>query len=115
VSATTTSASLQVRRIPTTAIIGTLGFALTALAVAIAATQSASTAPWLASLARGAIAGVPIAVGLYAMNRAPYERFGRALALVGCAWALTALAESTDPLAHSAGRVVAWLVEVAFV
>jgi signal transduction histidine kinase len=115
VSATTTSASLQVRRIPTTAIVGTLGFALTALAVAITATQSASVHPGLAALVRGAIAAVPIAVGLYAMNRAPYERFGRALALIGCGWALAALAESTDPVAYSTGRVVAWLVEVAFV
>jgi signal transduction histidine kinase len=115
VSATTTSASLQVRRIPTTAIVAALGCALTALAVAITATQSASVHPELAALARGAIAAVPIAVGLYAMNRAPYQRFGRALTLIGCGWALTALAESTDTVAYSTGRVVAWLVEVAFV
>jgi len=115
VSAITTSASLQIKRLPTTPIIGTVGFALTALAVAITATQSSSAHPSLAAVARGAIAGLPIAVGLYAMRRPPYERFGRALALIGAGWAIAALAESTDPVAYSTGRVVAWAVEVAFV
>jgi signal transduction histidine kinase len=115
VSATTTSASLHVRRLPTNVAFGAVGFALTVLAFAVTATQSASAEPTLAAFARAAIVAVPIAVGLYAMTRPPYRRFGRALALIGAGWSVAALAESTNSIAYSTGRVAAWIVELAFV
>jgi signal transduction histidine kinase len=37
------------------------------------------------------------------------------LVLIGAGWSLAALAESSDAVVYSAGRVAAWIVEVAFV
>lgn len=91
------------------------GVGSTALAVAVTASQTGSAHPWLAAFARGTIVAVPVAVGLYATTRPPYARLGRVLALVGVAAGLAALAESTDSVAYSAGRVAAWAVEVALV
>ena len=93
----------------------TVGVALTAFAVVFTATNSSSTEPWAAALARGTIVAVPIGVGVYARAWRPYRRFGLMLALVGAGWALAALAESNDGVLYSTGRVAAWIVEVGFV
>src|SRR5829696_4961183 len=55
------------------------------MAVSTAAAMDAATAPGLVALARAAIVGVPIAVGLHAWYRGLNERFGLLLAWVG-AW-----------------------------
>ena len=102
-------------RCSTLVIAGVAGTGLTALAVVFTAFGGLSSAPWLAAVARGTIVAVPIAVGLYAWCRPPYERFGRMLVAVGAGWSLAALAGSTNSLLYSTGRVVAWVVEVAFV
>ena len=54
---------------------------------------------------------IPIAVGLYAWNQEPWERFGKLLVAAGFAWSLTTLAQSSDDVLYSAGRVFGWLVE----
>jgi signal transduction histidine kinase len=97
------------------AIAGALGLALTALAVVVTAENSPSPHPELAAAARGAIVALPIAVGLYASTLAPYRRFGLMLALIGAGWSLAALAESSNAVLYSTGRVAAWIVEVGFV
>jgi signal transduction histidine kinase len=102
-------------RCSTVVIAGATGVGLTALAVVFTAFGGLSHQPWLAAAARGTIVAVPIAVGLYAWFRPPYERFGRLLVGVGAGWSLTALAGSTNSVLYSTGRVVAWVVEVAFV
>ena len=57
------------------------------------------------------VIAVPIAAGLYAMQR-PGRTRGSALALIaaGFAWSLTALGESDESLPYSIGRVAGWLV-----
>jgi signal transduction histidine kinase len=97
------------------AIAGVLGLALTALAVVITAENSPSAHSELAAAARGAIVGLPIAIGLYATAWRPYRRFGLLLVLLGAGCSLTALAESSNSVLYSTGRVAAWFVEVGFV
>jgi signal transduction histidine kinase len=97
------------------ALVGALGLALTGLAVAVTAFGGLSPHPWLAAAGRGTIVAAPIAVGLYAWSRGPYERFGRVLAVVGAGWSLTALAGSTSAVLYSTGRVAGWLVEAGFI
>ena len=54
--------------------------------------------------------GLPIAAGLYATCFARTLRFGVLLIGAGFVWALTALAESSESLPYSIGRVAAWLI-----
>src|SRR6478735_9246221 len=72
------------------------------------------SAPADEAVARGTISflviAVPIATGLYALRVSETARFGFALVAAGLAWSTTALGESSDGLAYSIGRVVAWLV-----
>jgi signal transduction histidine kinase len=85
------------------------------MAVSTAAAMDAATAPGLVALARTAIVGVPIAVGLHAWYSGLNERFGLLLAAVG-GWAfLTTLAESSDELVYTIGRVAGWGMEVLLV
>jgi signal transduction histidine kinase len=104
-----------IERRATPAIAYTIGFVLTALAVVVTASDSSSTDPWLAAVARGTIVAVPIGVGVYARAWRPYRRFGLMLVLIGAGWSLAALAESSDGVLYSTGRVAAWIVEVGFV
>ncbi len=99
----------------TTAIALTIGVALTAFAVAFTVSHSSSTEPWAAAIARGTMVAVPIGVGAYARTWRPYRRFGLLLVLVGAGWSVAALAESSDGVPYSAGRVAAWIVELGFV
>jgi signal transduction histidine kinase len=99
----------------TTAIACTIGLGLTAFAVAVTASNSSSTDPWIAAVARGTIVAVPIAVGVYARAWRSYRRFGLLLVLIGAGWSLAALAESDDGVLYSTGRVAAWIVELGFV
>jgi signal transduction histidine kinase len=58
---------------------------------------------------------IPIAVGLYVWDRGREKRFGRLLTLVAFVWALTALAESGNDVAYSAGRLAGWVFEAGLV
>jgi signal transduction histidine kinase len=85
--------------------------AATGIAAAVAATGTADH-PAAVAAARAVIVGVPIAVGLHARYRRPYERFGTLLIALGAGWFVTTLAESSDAALYTAGRTAGWLVEV---
>jgi signal transduction histidine kinase len=83
------------------------------VAVAVITSEgSESHLAWLEAVARVLMVAVPIAVGLYAWRRPPFERFGTLLVVTGFAWSLTTLAGSQDAVLYSVGRVSAWVVEV---
>jgi signal transduction histidine kinase len=90
------------------------GVATTVVAVAIALTGATSHAG-LVALGRGLIVGAPIAVGLYAWQRQPGERFGLVLLATGACAFLTTLAESSDPGVYTVGRVAGWGMELLLV
>jgi signal transduction histidine kinase len=96
-------------------IVALAGVALSAIAAALTAANVSGEGAALAVLVRASTVAVPIAVGIYAWLRRPDERFGRLLVVLGGGWFLTTLAQSSDPLAFSAGRVAAWVMEVAVV
>src|SRR4051794_28595762 len=61
--------------------------------------------------ARAAIVWAPIAVGIYAWRRPPFQRFGVLLIATGAALFVTTLAESTGPTAYTIGRAAGWAFE----
>jgi signal transduction histidine kinase len=87
------------------------GLALGATAAAVTAGGSSSDYAWLEALARALSVVAPIAVGVYAWRRAPFQRFGAMLMLTGGVWFLTTLANSEGEVLYSIGRVAAWVVE----
>jgi signal transduction histidine kinase len=95
--------------------LGSAGLVCTVVAAAIAATSDLPTNPTAAAIARALMVAVPIAVGLYAWHRRPDERFGPLLVAAGFGWFLTTLAESSDSVVYSVGRVSAWFVEIGLV
>ena len=56
------------------------------------------------------VVGVPLVAGIYALQLPRHTRFGVLLLMAGFAWSLTALAESSESVPYSIGRVAAWLV-----
>src|SRR3954454_14028511 len=56
------------------------------------------------------VVGVPLVAGIYALQVPRHTRFGLLLLLAGFAWSLTALAESSESVPYSIGRVAAWLI-----
>jgi signal transduction histidine kinase len=88
--------------------------ALTATAAALGATGATHDAAATATL-RGAMVAAPLAAGLYAWRVPPYQRFARLLVLVGLATFVTTLAESSDTVLYSVGRVAAWGLELLLV
>jgi signal transduction histidine kinase len=92
---------------------------LVAMASAVGAAAITAAGPadhaTAVALARAAIVGVPIAVGLYTWQTRPNERFGLLLAATGAGLLVTTLAETDDSLLYSTGRAVGWLVELLVV
>jgi signal transduction histidine kinase len=110
--------------VPVAAARGLRHGALLALALAGAAATVAAAAlgyagaagqPGLTALARGAIVGAPVAIGLYAWSRRPSQRFGLLLVGAGGLWFMATLSESTDPGVYTLGRTAGWLVELFLV
>jgi hypothetical protein len=91
------------------------GVGLCVVAAVVTTTGSTSEYDWLEGLARAVMVGAPIAVGVYARRRQPFERFGTMLIAVGVAWFVATLSGSRDDVLHSVGRIAAWGVEVALV
>jgi signal transduction histidine kinase len=89
---------------------GVASMAVCGLAVALVAATTPSDERFARALLEGLIVGVPLAVGLYATRTARTLRFGMTLMAAGVAWSLTALAQSSDSLLYSAGRLSAWLI-----
>ena len=92
---------------------------LLAMAAAVGAAAIVASGPSdhlsAVALARAAIVGVPIAVGLYTWETRPNERFGLLLATTGAALLVTTLAETDDSVLYSVGRIAGWLVELLVV
>ena len=91
------------------------GLGMCVVAAVVTTTGSASEYDWLEGLARAVMVGAPIAVGLYARRRRPFERFGTLLIALGAGWFVATLSGSRDEVLYSVGRVAAWLVEAAIV
>jgi len=92
---------------------------LVSMAVAVGAAAIAVSGPAdhaaAVALARAAIVGVPMAVGLYTWQRRRNEPFGLLLAATGAALFVTTLAETSDSVLYSVGRTAGWLVELLVV
>jgi signal transduction histidine kinase len=85
------------------------GVVLCVVSVVVAASGSPSDAVFGRGLLQLLVVGVPIGVGIYALQAPGNARFGIALLAVGFAWSLTALAESSSSLLHSIGRLATWV------
>src|SRR6185295_11091529 len=91
--------------------ISAAGIAVCAGAVAVTLSGSQSSNSALDAEVRAAIIAAPIAVGLYVWSRDPWARFAKLLVAAGFAWSLTTLAQSSNEVLYSAGRVFGWFVE----
>jgi signal transduction histidine kinase len=85
------------------------------VAAVVTTTGSSSQYDWLEGIARAAMVGVPIAVGLFARRRPPFERFGTMLIGLGVLWFVATLSGSRDEVLYSVGRIAAWSAEAALV
>jgi signal transduction histidine kinase len=94
-----------------TAALCAAAIAMCAVTGALAVSGSSSQYAWLEAVARVLTVAVPIAVGLFALHRPPFERFGALLVISGCVWFLTTLAYAEDATLYSIGRVSQWLFE----
>ncbi|MGZ4286213.1 MAG: sensor histidine kinase [Solirubrobacteraceae bacterium] len=101
--------------VPTAALVlaGVIGLAATVATIAF--TVQAQPGSQLAAVGRGAVVAIPVAVALYACRRGPYPRFAWLLLGAALLWSVSGLAESTEPLSYSVGRVAAWPVEALVV
>lgn len=88
---------------------GLAGLAGTVASVAL--TAAANPHDQLAAVGYGLVAGVPVAVALYACRRGPYPRFAHLLLAAAVLWSFVGLAQSMHSIPYSSGRVVQWLVE----
>jgi signal transduction histidine kinase len=95
--------------------IGAAAFAAGALIAAVAipgirATTTASAATAVdEGVARGIMAAIPVAVGLYASHHRAHARFGRLLLGFSGVWLLALLSSSSSSLPYSIGRLSAWI------
>jgi hypothetical protein len=95
--------------------IGAAAFASGALVAAVAmpgirATTTASAATAVdEGIARGIMAAIPVAVGLYATQHRAHARFGRLLLGFSVLWLLALLSSSSSSLVYSVGRVAGWM------
>ena len=96
------------------------GVALCAAAIAmcavtgpLTASGSSSEYAWLEAFVRMLTVAAPIAVGVFALHRPPFERFGELLIAAGSLWFLTTLANSDDATLYSIGRIAYWVFEAA--
>ena len=85
--------------------------AMCAITGALTASGSSSNYAWLEALVRMLTVAAPIAVGLFALHRPPFERFGALLIAAGCVWFLTTLAGAEDATLYSIGRIAQWVFE----
>jgi signal transduction histidine kinase len=89
----------------------TAAVAMCAVTGALTASGSASEYAWLEAVARVLTVAAPIAVGLFALHRPPFVRFGTLLLIAGFVWFLTTLANADNPTLYSIGRVSYWVFE----
>jgi signal transduction histidine kinase len=89
----------------------TAAIAMCAVTGVLTAAGSSSELAWLEALVRMLTVAAPIAVGLFALHRPPFERFGTLLLVAGFVWFLTTLANADDATLYSIGRVSQWVFE----
>ena len=78
---------------------------LSGLAFAIVLTSDQPGNRLLIAFGRVLVIAVPIAVGMWFWSQAEYRRFGRLLVAAGYVWFLAALAESSNSVLYSIGRI----------
>ena len=91
------------------------GAVLCAITAVLTASGSTSDYAWLEATVRALSVAAPIAAGLYAMSRPPFERFGALLTLFGFVWFVASLSNADDELLYSIGRVAGWAGEVVLI
>jgi hypothetical protein len=69
----------------------------------------------LESVARVAVVGIPVGVGLYAWRRVPFGRFGTVLVASAVLWLVVTFSLGDRSAAYSVGRVAEWVGVVALV
>jgi signal transduction histidine kinase len=89
--------------------------AVATVSVLVPASAASSTTMVLETAARAVAVGIPVAVGLVAWRRPPFERFGALLVATGAAVLAVTLSLSDNAVLYSTGRVVHWGVEAALV
>ena len=97
------------------AALGAAGVALSAAAAWIAATGAGSEPRGFSAAVHALVIAAPTAAGLYAVYRNPRGRFGWLLLLAGVLWAPTMLAEASDSVLYSIGRVWVWFAELLLI
>jgi PAS domain S-box-containing protein len=97
------------------AALGAAGVALSAAAAWVAATGAGPEPRGFSAAVHALVIAAPIAAGLYAVYRQPGARFGWLLVLAGVLWSPTMLAESSESVLYSIGRVSAWVAELVLI
>jgi PAS domain S-box-containing protein len=96
-------------------LIALTGFLLALAALALGLKEDPSTGDVIRAIAQSLSIAVPIAVGLFALNRDRNDRFARLLVIAGFFWAPTMLAFTTASVPYSIGRIWAWAEEVSLI
>jgi len=86
-----------------------------AVTAAVSVAGSASEHAWLEAVARVVTVAAPLAVGVFALQRPHFERFGALLVAAGFAWFLTTLANADDAALYSVARVSYWVFEALLI
>jgi signal transduction histidine kinase len=92
--------------------LGTLGLALCAISVAVAATNPIAGGRTAEVTVAVATIAALLGVGLYAWYRDPENRFGKVLYLTGVCWFFVTLANSDSAALYSVGRIAGWVFEI---
>ncbi len=97
------------------AALGAAGVALSAAAAWVAATGAGPEPRGFTAAVHALVIAAPIAAGIYAVYRHQGARFGWLLVLAGVLWSPTMLAESSDSVLYSIGRVSVWFAELLLI
>jgi signal transduction histidine kinase len=84
------------------------GVVATAGAVAVTILSASGDREATAVLLHGLVVAVPVTLGCAELARRRDDRFALLLVLAGLLWSTTALAESSNAVAYSLGRVLCW-------
>jgi hypothetical protein len=93
----------------------TAAVAMCAVTGALTASGSRSEYAWLEAVARVLTVAAPIAVGVFALHRPRFARFGRLLLIAGVVWFLTTLANADNATLNSIGRISYWVFEALLI
>jgi len=96
---------------PASLAVGSAAVAMCIVTGILTESGSSSQHAGLEALVRMLTVAAPIAVGLFALRRPPFERFGAQLLVAGVAWWLTTLGNAEDETLYSIGRIAQWVFE----